>query len=361
MPLDNHIITLASSTRIEAEIARRGIRLRGKVERFGACLRCGGRDRFSVNTKKQVWNCRGCEKGGDVIDLAMHLDGCDFATAVHTLAGTDPSRPAPKPDPVRIAEAQAKAAQAELEEFIDEQERFFKAMKIWHDAVSIEDTLAWSYLTRYRRLDVPDGFSGPVLRYHPVCPFGRGTHPCMIALVRSIETNAHQAIHRTALNPDGSPVKIDGATARKALGLVGGGAIKLSEDAEVTIGLTIGEGLETTIKGMMSPIWFRPAWSLISAGNIAAFPVLAGIESLTILVDHDRPDRNGRRAGQAAATECAHRWITAGREVIPVIPLREGYDMADVASHRQHDGCAPGVRPTPRRRTFAAAEGALQK
>lgn len=360
MPLDSDIITLAGSTRIETELGRRGIKLRGKVERFGACLRCGGRDRFSVNTKKQVWNCRGCEKGGDVIDLAMHLDGCNFATAVHTLAGTDPSRPAPKPDPVRIAEAQAKAAQAELEEFLDENDRFWKAARIWHDAVPIEGTPAEVYLRAYRKLDIPDGVSGPVIRYHATCPFGSTTHPCMIAAVRNIETDGFQAVHRTALNPDGTPLKIDGKTARKALGLVGGGAIKLSEDAEVTIGLTVGEGVETTIKGMMLPTWFRPAWSLLNAGNIAAFPVLAGIKSLTILVDHDRPDRNGRRAGEVAARECAHRWITAGREVIPVIPLREGYDMADVASHRQHERRAPGLRPTPGHRTCVGAEARRQ-
>jgi putative DNA primase/helicase len=74
---------------------------------------------------------------------------------------------------------------------------------------------------------------------------------------------------------------------------------------------------------------------LLSAGNIAAFPVLTGIESLTILADHDRPDQHGRRAGQKAAAECAQRWDAAGREVVAVIPQREGEDVADVASSRR--------------------------
>jgi putative DNA primase/helicase len=134
---------------------------------------------------------------------------------------------------------------------------------------------------------------------------------------------------RGGLPADGGPLKLDnGKTARLSLGPVGGGAIKLS--AEVTTGLTVGEGVETVLAGMMAPTRYRPAWALISSGNLETFPVLAGIESLTILVDHDRRDQHGRRAGQKAAAECARRWDAAGREVVAVIPQREGHDMADI-------------------------------
>ena len=44
---------------------------------------------------------------------------------------------------------------------------------------------------------------------------------------------------------------------------------------------------------------------------MANFPVLPGIEALTILVDND-----ANQAGQRAAEQCAHRWRDAGREVI---------------------------------------------
>jgi hypothetical protein len=57
------------------------------VEWAGACPVCGGRDRFSVNTKKQVFNCRGCDKGGNPIDLVMHVGGCSFPEAVERLIG----------------------------------------------------------------------------------------------------------------------------------------------------------------------------------------------------------------------------------------------------------------------------------
>jgi hypothetical protein len=83
-------ISRARSVLIEDEIAHRRIELKGKIERVGPCPKCGGEDRFSINTTKQVFNCRGCETGGDVIDLVRHLDGVDFVTACTTLAREQP-------------------------------------------------------------------------------------------------------------------------------------------------------------------------------------------------------------------------------------------------------------------------------
>jgi DNA primase len=59
----------------------------GASEYVGACPVCGGRDRFGVNIKKQLWNCRGCGKGGDVIGLAQHAGGATFIEAVAALSG----------------------------------------------------------------------------------------------------------------------------------------------------------------------------------------------------------------------------------------------------------------------------------
>ena len=89
------LATRARSVPIEDEIARRGIRLRGKNERCGPCPKCGGYDRFSINIAKQIFNCRGCETGGDVIDLVEHLDGVDFVTACSTLTNDPPPKVKP--------------------------------------------------------------------------------------------------------------------------------------------------------------------------------------------------------------------------------------------------------------------------
>ena len=65
------ILDLAKAVPIETEIARRGIRLTGnRSERVGPCPIRGGRDRFSINTMKGLWHCRGCSRGGDVIPAA---------------------------------------------------------------------------------------------------------------------------------------------------------------------------------------------------------------------------------------------------------------------------------------------------
>jgi hypothetical protein len=79
---------------------------------------------------------------------------------------------------------------------------------------------------------------------------------------------------------------------------------------------------------------FRPAWALGSSGAIKSFPRLSGVESLTILVDNDEPDRDGRKAGQDAALQCSQRWTAAGREVIRVAPRDQGADIADLVGGR---------------------------
>jgi Protein of unknown function (DUF3631)/CHC2 zinc finger len=101
----------ARSVPIEREIDRRGIKLtrQGNAEFVGPCPKCGGDDRFSINTKKQVFNCRGCGAGGDVIELVEHLDGVDFVAACTTLTGQSPPQAnskdhAGKPEKIVAAE-----------------------------------------------------------------------------------------------------------------------------------------------------------------------------------------------------------------------------------------------------------------
>jgi putative DNA primase/helicase len=193
-------------------------------------------------------------------------------------------------------------------------------LQLWSEAMSARGTLAEKYLTS-RQLALPDRHE-EVLRFHPSCPFGKGArHPCMVALYRDIRTDEPKAIHRTALFPDGK--KLD----RKALGPKGGCAIKLSADEDVAEGLTIAEGIETALAGMA--LSFRPAWALGTAGEVAKFPLLSGIECLTILVDNDTSG-----TGQASAIECSRRWTSMGREVFRVVPTAVGSDMADIVCGR---------------------------
>jgi Toprim domain/CHC2 zinc finger len=307
------IIDAAKAMRIEDEVARRGIKLVGRGERVGPCPVCGGRDRFSINVKKQVWNCRGCARGGDIVDMVQHLDGVDFKAAVVTLAG-DERKPIA---PVKPTVHQEKES---------DQEKTERALRIWDEASEVNGTLAEQYLRR-RGLELPD--DDHALRFYSPCPFADTTYPALIALFRDVLTDEPKAIHRIALAPGGVLI------AKRMLGRVAGCVVKLDADSDVEHGLAVGEGIETMIAARMRG--FRPAWALGSAGTLKNFPVLNGVECLSIIVDHDLPDKNGRQAGQEAALECSQRWTAAGREVRRIVPRRQGADMADLveAPHDQ--------------------------
>ena len=109
------------------------------------------------------------------------------------------------------------------------------------------------------------------------------------------------------------------------------GIIRLSEDADVLEGLHIAEGLETALAGMA--IGLRPMWATGSTALMEKFPVLPGIEALTIIADHDA---NG--AGERAASEVASRWREAGKETRIIV--RDG--IGDI-----NDALAEGGRNEP--------------
>jgi putative DNA primase/helicase len=113
------------------------------------------------------------------------------------------------------------------------------------------------------------------------------------------------------------------------------GVVRLWPDAEITMGLVVGEGIETCLAAARAGL--TPCWSTISAANLAAFPVLPGLDGLTVLVDHDRPNpKTGRRAGIEAARELVQRYVAAGfdprRDVVILLPSGEGLDVADLGS-----------------------------
>jgi putative DNA primase/helicase len=93
----------------------------------------------------------------------------------------------------------------------------------------------------------------------------------------------------------------------------------------VSLGLVVGEGLETTLSAAIRiehrGTLLQPAWALLDAGNLAALPVFAGIECLAILVDNDESG-----TGQRNARICGERWRAAGREVILLTPDDLGAD-----------------------------------
>ena len=122
----------------------------------------------------------------------------------------------------------------------------------------------------------------------------------------------------------------------KALGLKGGGAIKLSPLMGAGGELLIGEGIETTLSASILGFG-SPAWSVIDAGEMSRFPALPWISRLTIAVDHDV-----KGAGEKAAAETKARWEAAGLRVRTAMPSTPGEDFNDVLKV----GAGAGRNPT---------------
>lgn len=105
------------------------------------------------------------------------------------------------------------------------------------------------------------------------------------------------------------------------------GIIRLDRDEDVLGGLHLGEGLETCLSAMALEPALRPCWSAGTAGAITSFPVLDGIERLTVFEERDE-------ASAKAVEACARRWFEAGRQVIINEPIG-GKDLNDALRSRR--------------------------
>jgi hypothetical protein len=193
----------------------------------------------------------------------------------------------------------------------EDRERAWKqtlALDILHEARDPRRTIVERYLNEERGLALPDEIAGAVIRFHARCPWtdesgGLIRVPAMVAAMRCIHTDKLVAIHRTRLTPDGKKVS------RLTLGPVSGAAIKLDADENVTLGLVLAEGLETALSARQ--FGYAPVWAAGSAGAISKFPVLNGVEGLTLAAEDDSGGANARAIGH-----CGRQWRAAGREVI---------------------------------------------
>jgi hypothetical protein len=280
----------------------------GAGEYAGPCPACGGRDRFSINVNKRLWNCRGCARGGDAIALVQHVDNCSFAEAVHSLTG-GPWTPVTPAKAIPISGASLAA-----------DDRMEAAERIWREAGPIVGSGGAAYLAA-RGIDLTEVPGHGGLRWHKRCPWGSGTAPCIVARYTNAVTAAPRGIWRRPTNGE-KP---------KSLGPTGGCVIELWPRELVVEGalVVLGEGVETTLAAATRLTWrghyLRPAWASGSAGGMAGFPVIACVESIILLVDHD-----DNRTGELASEQCEVRWLAAGRETQRLMPEGVGEDFNDL-------------------------------
>ena len=187
------------------------------------------------------------------------------------------------------------------------------------NSTPIAGTLAEVYLAA-RGLYFADPY-GEVLRFAPHHPRRNpGTdqleyHPALITRLHDIHSGEPCGLYNVYLQADGRD------RLRDVKGRVLGAAVMLDPYDAVTIGLMLAEGIETAISLWMAGL--RPCWVTAGTTNLAAFPVLAGIEATTIACDVDEA-----AAGEKATAACAARWRGAGREAL-IIRTAAG-DFADL-------------------------------
>jgi putative DNA primase/helicase len=197
----------------------------------------------------------------------------------------------------------------------DETLRIAAARRIWEEAQDPLGTLAERYLRELRSVELPDDLAGRVLRFHPACPWrnentGKPDRtPALIVPFRSLDDDAVTGIHRIALEP------LRAKPNRRMLGIVHRAAIKLDSLGEQ---LAVGEGLESCAAARQ--LGYGPAWALGSVGGISFFPIIDGVNQLTILGEQG--------AARARAIKmCGTRWRRAGRRVRVVMPDPEFSDL----------------------------------
>ena len=169
------------------------------------------------------------------------------------------------------------------------------ALKLWSDSNrTINGTPAATYL-RSRGLEIDGDIFRHVLRWH-------APSRALLALMTDTQTGYPSGVHRTFLDAN------DGKLDRKMLGKQG--VIRISPDEDVTDALGICEGVEDALAVQLAG--WRPVWAATSAGAIARFPILNGVEYLTIFADGDE-------AGRDAAKSCVLRWRQAQRAATAVV------------------------------------------
>ncbi|MGI8896486.1 MAG: DUF7146 domain-containing protein [Casimicrobiaceae bacterium] len=201
-------------------------------------------------------------------------------------------------------------------------EAYELARAIWNECVPLDGTAGADYLHQ-RACAFPGRYAD--LRFHAslFCTRAARRLPAIVCRVSTAVGNRGVGIHRIFLDPAGS----DRAIAKMRLGSADDPVcIRLFADEDISYGLAIAEGVETALAAARL---YAPVWATIDAGQMAKFPVLAGIETLTIFADHDP-------AGLRAARECASRWCAAQRRVVAITPARAGADANDLVREAAH-------------------------
>jgi hypothetical protein len=282
-----------------------------------------------------AWKDYACGEdcAGDVIDLIVYLEGLSRRIDAYWWAldflGLGRGQVRTKPE----AELQRRRAEddrraAEAKRAVDEEGRSGELARWWFGLAPIAGTLAWTYLTEARGIDLSRIRPPGSLRFCPRLEHvdqatGEVTYwPAMVAaMTRGTRV---VGLHRTWLRPDGRG-KAEVAKPKKMIGPVRGAAIRLSGGASglspskaiaagVTDPLAIGEGIETSLSVAVA----RPDYRVWAAGSLSLMGLVdwpACASGVALLRDNDwKPE------AQKAFRAAEQHWLrqAKGRPVAAV-------------------------------------------
>ncbi len=295
MTLPANLATLrdrAMQTSCESWAMRQRWPLARGIDRAGPCPLCGGKDRFSIHTKKNTFLCRKCDlKGAGVIDLVMQTKRVGFVEACEMITGT---RLEQQVDPAE-AERARKKAEAQEAKRAEENERYRERARragydLWTRSRRFDSFGADSEVRSYlelRGIEPERLLSLGVTIVHEL-----SAHPyrheakkgqwvtllagsAMVLPIRRAD-GAFGAAHQTWIDlsqPKGRAVLVDAKgkplSSKKMLGSKMGGAIRIFTPPHPRR-LVIGEGFETTATPLVHAFEADTAyWAAGDVGNMA--------------------------------------------------------------------------------------------
>lgn len=283
---------------------------------------------FSLKTqgpKVGLWRDFSTGAGGDIFSLLMERYGFTFPEALRWLgerAGFNCNAPEAvnriRREANRESDRAAAAAKAKAKSMLD------YARSVWKSSKRVTAGDPVDLYLKSRSIDIPlDHPCFDSIRFNEQHSIDRRTGPAMISIRTCFEDpDLFCGIHRTALVKSlDSKGKM--RNVKKMAGTVEGSSpvVRLCDDADITTGLSVAEGIETSLSLISSGI--DPVVATLSSGSMSRFPASPGIESLTIVADRDP-------AGLSAAKMLMAQWSSASREVRFFAPFNEGEDYNDI-------------------------------
>jgi len=260
----------------------------------------------------------GNQGGGPIsaIEEATGLDGRALIIEAAEIAGIAPGAPErrqpPTPPPAKRDPA-------------------LEIAHILTAAKPISGTPVVLYLTG-RGLTVPDSAD---LLFHPDLTHWetKTGYPAMLGRVHDRD-GAVIGLHRSYLAIDeGVVTKAPLEKAKKMLGRVAGGAVRLAE-LDGGDRLALSEGIETGL-AVMTACPDLPVWATLSTSGLEQIDLPTSVRRVMILADNDLSG-----AGMRAAEAAARRLRAQGRDVAVVLPPVEGQDFNDLLLQEGPDAVA---------------------